>query len=149
MNLLNFDLSAPRDAIELAGLGLVWDLHNVLRFRSLEFNPASGELRMSWVGTPNSVATAGHVLDNPSQYGGCLVLFRGVQYVHLSGPGTAAAAESATLHAINWISPDEGAGPFDGGAVGERCLSFEFMSGLVVEIAAAEAKLVGISLAAA
>jgi hypothetical protein len=151
MKLINFDLESAYDAIELEGLGLTWDLHNVLEFRGFEFRRNSGELRLSWEGSPNSVDAGGAVVDNPFGYGGCVIAFRGVEHVRLAVPSVRDSPESATLHAVSKVRPGEGEYRFrlDRTSGEPFHLIFEFVSGLQLEVGAQEAELIGIARAAA
>ncbi len=49
MKLLNFELSKPAFAIELLGLGFVWDLHNKGDFVGLTINASDNTAVMTWV----------------------------------------------------------------------------------------------------
>jgi hypothetical protein len=48
MNLINFELAQPSYAIELNGLGFVWDLHNSGEFLGLDFNTIENAIVMKW-----------------------------------------------------------------------------------------------------
>src|SRR5689334_2255486 len=151
MNLINFDLARAYDAIELEGLGLTWDLHNVLEFRGFEFRRNPDELRLSWEGTPNSVEIAGAVEDNPFGYGGCVIGVRGVEHVRLLVASVPDSPESATLHAVSKVRAGEGEYRFrlDWASANPFHLDFEFVSGLQLEVGAQEAELISIARAAA
>jgi len=150
MKLLNFDLPRSYDAIELEGLGLIWDLHNVLDFGGFQFRSPS-ELRLSWAGAPNCVVIDGAVVDNPWGFAGCVLVCRGVTHLALTGPIEPTSDTFACLQAVSKVRPGAGdyrlrleptpTEPFN--------LLLEFTSGLQLEIGAEEAELVGIARAAA
>jgi hypothetical protein len=71
MKLLNFQLSEPSFAIELLGLGFVWDLHNSGDFVGLTINANDNCAVMTW-----------NVGGHPSaMYSGCNLIFRGLKQV--------------------------------------------------------------------
>jgi len=98
MKLLNFDLSQPSFAIELIGLGFVWDLHNVGDFTSIAINPNDNAAVMCWA------FASGHP---SSKYSGCNLVFRGLKEMIVS-PRDAdrPLSEDTCVSGISEIVPD-------------------------------------------
>lgn len=73
MKLLNFELSKPSFAIELLGLGFVWDLHNVGHFVGLTVSANDNTAVLTWT-------VSGHPAP---MYSGYSVVFRGLKQMIL------------------------------------------------------------------
>jgi hypothetical protein len=74
MKMLNFDLSSPSFAIELVGLGCVWDLHNAGQFLGLNIQASDNTATMTWRVSLNQSAA----------YSGCRLLFTGLKSMVIS-----------------------------------------------------------------
>jgi hypothetical protein len=74
MKLINFELSQPSYAIEMNGLGFVWDFHNAGEFLGIELNAGKNSILLKWrmTGQPSS------------QYSGCHLLFSGLKLLSIS-----------------------------------------------------------------
>jgi hypothetical protein len=140
MNLINFDLAQPSYAIELNGLGVVWDLHNSGQFLGLDFNPRKNTMVMKW-------RVGGH----PStQYSGCNLLFSGLKLMSISSRDEALRqSEDLTVAGISMVTPEIGTDvayrvrrqwnpddPFH--------LVFEFQSRRSIELDAETVELIGV-----
>lgn len=141
MNLINFDLAQPSYAIELNGLGFVWDLHNSGQFLGLDFNPGKNAIVMKW-------RVGGH----PStQYSGCNLLFSGLKVMSISRRDEELPqSEDLTVAGISMVTPEMGKDfayrvrrhwspddPFH--------LVFEFQSRRSIELDAETVELIGVS----
>ncbi len=97
MQLINFELAQPSYAIELNGLGFVWDLHNSGEFLGLYLNTIENAIVMKW-------RVGGH----PStQYSGCNLLFSGLKLMSISPRDEELPqSEDVTVAGISMVTPE-------------------------------------------
>jgi hypothetical protein len=97
MKLLNFELAQFSYAIELKGLGFIWDLHNSGEFLGLDLNPNKNAIVMKW-------RVGGH----PStQYSGCNLLFSGLKLMSISPRDEQLPqSEDVTIAGISMVTPE-------------------------------------------
>ena len=141
MKLVNFELSEPAFAIELLGLGLVWDLHNAGTFLGLELNAADNTAVLRW-----------NVSGHPSpKYSGCDLIFRNLRSVVIS-PRDAELplSEDDRISGISKVVPnDAGEARYrvrnEWGADEPFRLWFEFQSQGTIEIDSETVEMVGVA----
>ena len=140
MKLLNFELSRPSFAIELLGLGFVWDLHNSGEFVGLALNANDNTAVLTWI-------VGGH----PSaMYSGCNLVFWGLKQVTLlPRDEESPLSEDTCVSGISKVIPDRTQIPeyrvkLEWHADERFHLLIEFQSGRSIEIDAESADLVGL-----
>ena len=97
MKLINFELAQPSYAIELNGLGFVWDFHNAGEFLGLDLSPGKNSILLKWrmSGQPSS------------QYSGCHLLFSGLKLLHISPRDEKLPqSEDLTVAGISMVTPE-------------------------------------------
>ena len=141
MKLLNFELSSPHYAIELLGLGFVWDLHNAGKFLGIKITPSDNSATMTW-------RVTGHPA---SKYLGCNLVFRGLKRMVVSPRDKELPlTEDDCVSGISKIIPNH-QGNADSRInpqldEGERfSLLFGFQSRRSIEIGAESVELVGLT----
>jgi hypothetical protein len=140
MKLINFELAQPSYAIELNGLGFVWDFHNAGEFLGIELNPSKNSILLKW-------RMSGHA---SSQYSGCHLLFSGLKMLSISPRDEELPqSEDVTVSGISMVTPEinkdvayrvrrqwNPADPFH--------LVFEFQSRRSIELDAETVELIGL-----
>ena len=99
MKFLNFELSKPSFAIELVGLGFVWDLHNSGDFLGLELRADDNTAIMRWTAGGYSAA----------KYSGCELILRNLKLMIVSERDhELPLSEDTCISGISKIVPDAG-----------------------------------------
>ena len=140
MKLLNFELSKPSFAIELLGLGFVWDLHNKGDFVGLTINASDNTAVMTW-------SVGGHPA---AMYSGCNLVFRGLKQIIVSPRDEELPlSEDTCVSGISKLIPDRAEIPeyrvkleWDEGELFH--LFIEFQSRRWIEVDAESAELIGV-----
>jgi hypothetical protein len=128
----------PCGGIELQALGLNWDLHNFADFVGLRVEP-DGSAALTWV-APDQPNPWG---DTNNRHMGCELRFSGVRLLLVTGRESEPSSEDRTLHDICKVTPEPGQyrrrreWPVDA----RFHLLLTFISGLSIEVDAAEAEL--------
>jgi hypothetical protein len=140
MKLLDFELSKPSFAIELVGLGFVWDLHNSGDFLGLELRANNNTAIMRW--TVGGYSTASYL--------GCELVFRNLKLIIVSERDPELPlSEDTCISGISKIVPDGGTKPEyrtrkHWNADDPFHLFFDFQSRRTIEIDAETVELIGI-----
>jgi hypothetical protein len=139
--MLSFELSQSSFAIELIGLGFVWDLHNAGQFLGVSVEVSDNTAIMSW-------RVSGHPA---AKFSGCRLVFRNLKAMVISPRDEGLPiSEDLCVSGISKVIPEATAKPEyrtkrQWGSADPFHLLFQFQSGRSIEISAETVELVGIA----